>query len=92
MREFTQLGIYLQKKRLEKNLTQNELAHSVGKIHTQFVSNWERGLCAPPSHAFAKLIEVLKIDQKALVEIMLQDSLMVIQSKVYKKAPKKKRA
>lgn len=93
MAEFNHLGTYLREKRLEKDLSQAELARTLKDVHVQFVSNWERGLCAPPSHSFQKLIEVLKLNRDELVEVMLKDSRSVIEGKVYKKkAGAKKRA
>lgn len=92
MTEFTNLGNFLKNKRIETNLTQRELASALGNMNSQFVSNWERGLCAPPSHCFQKLIEMLKVNRESLVQIMLEDSRMVIEAKVYKKKSKKKSA
>ena len=91
MREFTNLGKFLKIKRLESKFTQRKLATKLGNMESQFVSNWERGLCAPPSHAFEKIIEVLKLNRSKLVEIMLEDSRKNIESKVFKKPLKKKR-
>lgn len=45
--EYKNLGTYLQVKRIEAKLTQAKLA-ALLKIHVQYVSNWERGVCAPP--------------------------------------------
>lgn len=90
MTEFTNLGNYLKNKRVEAKLTQRKLASSLGNMNSQFVSNWERGLCAPPSHCFQKLIDMLKLNRDNLVKIMLEDSRMVIEAKVYKKKSKKK--
>ncbi len=89
MTEFSNLGTFLKQKRIESNLTQKELAHSLGNMNSQFVSNWERGLCAPPSHSFQRLIDVLRINRDRLVEIMLDDARTVIESRVYKKGKKK---
>lgn len=88
MAEFNQLGQYLKEKRVESGYTQAELAGKLGDVHSQFVSNWERGLCAPPSHAFQDLIGILKLNREKLVEVMLVDSQKVIESKVYKKKGK----
>lgn len=85
MREFSNLGNFLKNKRIERNLTQRELADALTDVHSQFVSNWERGLCAPPSHCFQDLIELLKINREALVNVMLEDSKATIEAKVYKK-------
>lgn len=85
MAEFNYLGEYLREKRLEKDLSQAELARALNDVHVQFVSNWERGLCAPPGHSFHRLIEVLKLNRETLVDVMLKDSRSVIEGRVYKK-------
>ena len=92
MAEFSNLGVYLKAKRGEKEMTQAQVAEALGDVHVQFVSNWERGLCAPPGHSFQKLIEILKLDRVKLVDVMLADSKMIIESKVFKKKSKKKSA
>lgn len=89
MREFTNLGAFLKKKRIDRNLTQRDLAYALEDVHIQFVSNWERGLCAPPAHSFEKIIEVLKINRETLVSVMLEDSRMAIEAKVYKRKNKR---
>lgn len=88
MAEFNQLGQYLKEKRVASGLTQAELASKLGDVHSQFVSNWERGLCAPPGHAFQDLIGILKLNREHLVEVMLIDSQKTIKAKVYKKKSK----
>ena len=84
MTEFLNLGNYLKEQRVEAEMTQSELSQKL-KVHVQFVSNWERGLCAPPSHCFEKALDVLKCDRNKVVEYMLQDSKKLIESKVFKK-------
>lgn len=90
--EFKQLGQYLKRSRNDAKLTQAELAESLGDVHIQFVSNWERGLCAPPNHCFQKLISVLDLDREKLVKVMLMDSKAIITAKVFTKQSKKKKA
>ena len=88
MAEFHHLGTFLKQKRVDAGYTQAELAASLGDVHSQFVSNWERGLCAPPGHCFQKLIDLLKLNRDKLVEVMLADARVEIESKVYKKKGK----
>jgi transcriptional regulator with XRE-family HTH domain len=88
MAAFKYLGSYLRQKRLDSGYTQSELAASLGDVHSQFVSNWERGLCAPPGHSLHKLIDVLRLNRDKLVEVMLEDSRIVIESKIFKKKSK----
>lgn len=87
--EFQNLGIYLREKRLSAGFTQTELSQSL-KVHVQFVSNWERGLCAPPSHCFHHLIEVLDLSREQVVSAMVSDSKRSIEAKVFKKKKKTK--
>ncbi len=85
--EFANLGKYLKEKRVKAKMTQTELADTLGSVHTQFVSNWERGLCAPPGHCFQDLIGILKLNRADLVVEMLEDSKKIIELKVYNKKP-----
>jgi transcriptional regulator with XRE-family HTH domain len=67
---FEALGKILRAIREQKGLTQSELANEI-KVHSQFVSNWERGLCAPPQHSFVKLNKALHIGPKTRRKISL---------------------
>lgn len=83
MAAYSNLGIYLKQKRDEAGLTQAGLALELGNVLAQFVSNWERGLCAPPSHSLPKLMTILDLDKKTLVEVMVKDSKAVIERKIF---------
>lgn len=87
--DFQNLGQYLKEKRLSEGFTQTEISQTL-KVHVQFVSNWERGLCAPPSHCFHNLIDLLRLNRDQVVNAMVQDSKRVIEAKVYKKKKKAK--
>lgn len=91
MLEFCNLGQYLKQKRLGLDLTQSELADMLGNVHVQFVSNWERGLCAPPNHCFENLIEILNLSRDKLVKVMVEDSKNIISAKIYSKPKSIKR-
>lgn len=91
MRAFINLGKLLKQKRMERRLTQNELLLLLGKGDVYFISNWESGQRAPPAHIFEKIIKVLNLNRKIVVETMLKDSLLDIQSKVYKRVHQKRR-
>lgn len=82
--EYQNLGNYLQAKRIEAKLTQAKLAQLL-KIHVQYVSNWERGVCAPPSHCFQKALDILKVDRQKIVAAMVLDSKIEIEAKVFRK-------
>jgi transcriptional regulator with XRE-family HTH domain len=83
--EFENLSKFLKDKRTKMKLTQASLAAKLNGVHIQFVSNWERGLCAPPGHCFDNLINVLKVNRSELIAVMLLDQERVIKNFVYKK-------
>lgn len=86
--EYHHLGTYLKEKRAEIGMTQAELSKALNRVHSQFISNWERGLCTPPGHCWEDLIQILKLSRKALVDVMLRDSRTMIEAKIYKKTKK----
>lgn len=85
--DFHNLGLYLKEKRSNSGFTQVELSEAL-KVHVQFVSNWERGLCAPPNHCFEKLVQVLNLNRDTLVKVMVDDSKRLIELKVFSKRKK----
>lgn len=49
------------KARERSGLTQAQVATTLGYTTPQLVSNWERGTCAPPRQALARLAKVYKL-------------------------------
>lgn len=86
--EFNKLGKYLQERRLHVGLTQAEVS-KLSKVHVQFVSNWERGICAPPNHCFQLVMDLLKADRHKIVDLMVQDTKRSIEEKIFKKKKSK---
>ena len=54
--------------RLEANQTQLEFGKRIGVPESQFVSNWERGLCMPPAHAMKKLLRGVSQSNKKMIK------------------------
>lgn len=80
-KSFAEMGSYLAEKRKKVGISQAELGERVN-VHSQFVSNWERGLCAPPSHAMKELVKVLSVHKSEFKRIALRDAEEDINSKV----------
>lgn len=59
-------NIALRKARLEKGLTQDELAKMLGYKGRQAISNWENGYIQPPLRIAIKVSEILGKDLKVL--------------------------
>lgn len=56
----TKIGIFIAKKRKEKNLTQSELAEKLN-VTDRSISNWENGKCMPDISLFNPLCSALDI-------------------------------
>jgi len=59
-------NIALRKARLEKGLTQDQLAKMLGYKGRQAISNWENGYIQPPLRIAIKVSEILGKDLKDL--------------------------
>jgi transcriptional regulator with XRE-family HTH domain len=66
---FYELGQYLRQKRLEKGLSQVEVAKKLG-YSSQFIANWERGVSSPPMQALKKIVDIYNINQRDFLETM----------------------
>jgi transcriptional regulator with XRE-family HTH domain len=86
--EFKTLGTYFQEKRSDKGLSQKDVADILGYSSAQFVSNWERGISAPPLEALPTLVKLYQIPTKEIVTLMLKEQEKVL-LKVLSKSKKK---
>ncbi len=70
----TSLSQFLKKKREECGLSQLEVARCLGYSSPQFVSNWERGIVAPPIDTIAVLIDLYKIQPSHVIQKIVEDT------------------
>lgn len=63
---------YLLKAREMKGLTQKELAKKLGIVSAQLISNWERGLCAPPLKKLQPLTSILGVEFDPTFELVMK--------------------
>lgn len=66
-----QLGDMLKQARIDKKLTQYQVAKALGYTSSQFISNIERGTCAPPMKKLGKLVKLYSLDSRVLTEFLL---------------------
>jgi transcriptional regulator with XRE-family HTH domain len=85
MAQFKHLGNYLREARVDSGLMQINLARILKYSSSQFISNWERGLSAPPNKDLQVLIKLLKLNRAKLVEVMVEDATAEVLRKVYLK-------
>jgi transcriptional regulator with XRE-family HTH domain len=68
---FKVMGKYLQEKRVDRDLSQGEVASKLGYSSPQFISNIERGLCAPPLRKLRKLIDLYNLNGEEVMQLIL---------------------
>ena len=73
-------GSYLKRMRKKRNVTQADLAKELGYGSSQFVSNWERGLCNPPYHAIPSISKFLQIPERKMVSTILELTKLTIEN------------
>lgn len=64
------LGGFLKRAREKRGLTQHEVAQHLAYSTPQFVSNWERGVSAPPRAALPLLAKHLGISPREMITAM----------------------
>lgn len=73
--KFKETGMIFKLSRVNMGMTQKELGDLLN-INSQFISNFERGLCALPLHNMKLLMKIYKekkIDHKPLCEAYVED-------------------
>ena len=70
---FEVLGDYLQAKRIKAELSQGDVATKLGYSSPQFISNFERGLCAPPLNKLKLLVSLYDLNSEELIRLMLKE-------------------
>lgn len=82
MKSFENIARLVKEARLSHSsrMSQSELSHKLGYKNGQFISNVERGLCSIPLKSLAQFADVLEIPRERVVEVILEDTKMTIES------------
>jgi transcriptional regulator with XRE-family HTH domain len=90
----SKLGSMIKTARLEKGLTQGEVAKALGFDSSQFVYMIESGTSKAPLDVLGKLIVILDLDEKEIMNILSGDFKKAAEEEIAvgRKSVKKKRA
>mgnify|MGYP003393974157 CR=1 FL=1 len=69
---FMALGNYLRVRREKAGYSQVQVSKVLGYGSSQFISNFERGLCAPPLIKLKKLVDLYKMPPKEVIGIIMK--------------------
>ncbi len=86
---FVSIGQYLKDKRVRKNLSQIDVA-KVLSCKSQFISNWERGLCSPPWNYMKTIVRLYSISEKEIVGFLMAEQEKMIRRSLGFKGFKKR--
>lgn len=81
-RHYTALGEYLQSCREAALLTQRVVANRLGYSSAQFISNFERGIAAPPVLRLRMLIKLYRADRKRVIDLFLEGERAILEKEV----------
>lgn len=70
---FQVLGDFLQSKRVKAGLSQGDVATKLGYSSPQFISNFERGLCAPPLNKLKMLVQLYDLSGEEVLKLMMKE-------------------
>lgn len=70
-RSYVKLGNYLAEKRQEAGLSQREVSLALGYSSAQFISNFERGIAAPPLKKMKILSKMYKLPVREVVDLLI---------------------
>jgi transcriptional regulator with XRE-family HTH domain len=71
---FRKISQFLKKAREKTGLSQGEVAKNLGYDSCQFISNWERGMAAPPLTVLGRLAKLYNVKGEELFQVMLKDT------------------
>lgn len=75
------LGKALRHMRTLAGLTQQEVAKEMGYGTAQFISNWERGISAPPDQAIGRLATVFGVKPTRLIDVIIDYEIATLKDR-----------
>ncbi|MEN0059669.1 MAG: helix-turn-helix transcriptional regulator [Bdellovibrio sp.] len=85
MQKQSDLAGFLKDKRIKSGLSQKEVADKLGYTTPQFVSNWERGMSAPPIEVLKKLSDLYDVPSEEMFSAILQTVVSKVETKMKRK-------
>lgn len=90
MKQQDRLAKFLKTKRESAGLSQKEVSDKLGYSTPQFISNWERGLSAPPIPAIEVVANLYKIDPGDLFNLILEATVSQVAENMKRQFHRKK--
>lgn len=83
VRNFTAMGSYLQRLRLDAGLSQSEASRALGYLGPQFISNAEAGICAPAFKLWEAIAKIYGADLQRLADLYIEGQRALTQQVIF---------
>lgn len=77
------LGLYFKEMRKKAGLSQVDVAQKLGYSSAQFVSNWERGLAAPPLEKLSTIIKIYNGNPNEVFQFILRYQERILKESIF---------
>lgn len=84
-RRYTKLGEYLKKRRIQKGLSQQEVADILGYSSSQFISNFECGIYSPPLKKLKILVHLYDLSVEMTMALIMEEEKRILADHLLKK-------
>jgi transcriptional regulator with XRE-family HTH domain len=88
--DFIVVGEFFRVKREAAGFSQRYLSEKLGYSSPQMISNWERGLCAPPIDAIVQMVALFKLSKGAVIDLLLSENRRYLERQLSVRSSKKK--
>ena len=68
------LAVFLRDSRVKAGMSQIEVAKELGYSTSQFISNWERELAAPPVKVLKKISKMYSVSGERLLDMLVSQN------------------
>ncbi len=84
MVKYESLGSFLKEARVNKSLSQWDVAKKIGYSSPQFISNLERGISSPPLKLLKVLVDLYDVSPKELVQVIAEEQERILKQNMTK--------
>ena len=82
-----EMGTYFKRMRKQSGLSQLEVSKRLGYGSAQFISNWERGLAAPPLEKLGALVKMYGVNPEEVFQFIMSYQEKLLRRELFNDSP-----
>lgn len=79
------MAVFLKEKRKAAQLSQVQVADTLGYKSAQFISNWERGISSPPVETLRVLANLYKVPEEEMLQKIIDATIEDVRAELEKR-------